>query len=139
MRIQLFALGIAVAVSSVLASCGASAPEDINRSSWPSCSWPSALDPDETGSARDHCVATRTRLACALPDGVTEICPTNNPLQCEGASAPAPDACDAECAPNEFSVRCGGAGPGSVPEPPAGCHSGVPTAAGIVFYCCPCG
>jgi hypothetical protein len=139
MRLQLVALCIAVAASSVLPSCGASAPEDINRSSWPSCSWPSALDPDETGSARDHCVATRTRLAGALPDGVTEICPTNNPLQCEGANPPAADACDAECAPNEFSVRCGGVGPGSVPEPPAGCHSGVPTPAGIVFYCCPCG
>jgi hypothetical protein len=137
MRIRLFALCIAASASAALASCGAS--DDTSRASWPSCSWPSALDPDESGLARDHCVATRTRLECALADGSTEICPTNNPLQCEGADPPAADACDAQCAPNEFALRCGGVGPGSIPAPPAGCHSEVPTGAGIILYCCSCG
>lgn len=137
MRIKLLALYIAAA-SGVMASCGVSAPDE-STSSWPSCSWPAALDPDESGSSRDHCIASRTRLDCALPGGGGLSCPTNVPDRCETADAPAAEMCVAECARNEFAATCGGVGPGPIPLPPASCrfHGLVP--AGLTFYCCPCG
>jgi hypothetical protein len=140
MRIELFALCIAVSAS--VASCGVSASDDreiTGTASWPSCSWPASLDPDSSGSARDHCVATRTRLSCALPDGATESCPTNDPTRCGGANAPPPEACHAECARDEFAATCGGVGPGSIPVPPAGCRQSGTVPGGLVLYCCPCG
>jgi hypothetical protein len=122
------------------ASCG-DQPSDtvgIRSTSWPSCSWPAALDPDPSGSARDHCVAARTRLSCSLPDGSGLSCWTDDPTQCDGGNPPGAE-CHADCAENEFSARCGGVGPGPVPDPPAGCRADGFVPAGIAFYCCPCG
>ena len=141
MRIDLITRCIILSGLVALASCGMPASDDklvAGSSSWPSCSWPTALDPDPSGSARDHCVAARTRLSCALPDGVTESCTTNDPMRCESSDAPDPALCHAECAQNEYSATCGGVGPGPIPAPPAGCHSGGLVPAGIVYYCCPC-
>ena len=145
MRIELLALCIAVSVSGTVASCGVSAPDEAvitGTSNWPSCSWPAALDdPDKMGSSRDRCVATRTRLSCALPGGATEICATDDPLQCEHANAPPPEACHAACGRNEFAATCGGVGPsgGPGPAPPAGCRFEGLVPGGLTYYCCPCG
>jgi len=136
MRIELFMLCIAASAS--VASCTS---EDVitNRAEWPSCSWPASLDPDSSGSSREHCVAKRTQLSCELARGVTQLCTTNDPLRCEGADAPPPEACEALCGPGEFSATCGGVGPGAIPDPPAGCRYGSVVPAGFVYYCCPCG
>lgn len=141
MRIEMLALYVVVSGSVAMTSCSASAPDDpdVRSGTWPSCSWPAALDPDESGSARDHCVATRTRLRCALPNGLTEICPTNDPTRCDEEMAPVALTCHAECVRNAFSLLCGGPGPGPVPAAPAGCQQSLPDPSGIVSYCCPCG
>jgi hypothetical protein len=142
MRIEILAVYVVLSGSVAMTSCSvwpSDEPGAVNSASWPSCSWPAALDPDESGSARDHCVAKRTRLSCALPGGVTEICPTNDPTRCEDEMPSGAQECHAECVRNAFSLVCGGAGPGPVPAPPAGCQPSLPVPGGVVFYCCPCG
>ncbi len=141
MPIKMLALYVVLSGSLATASCSVSASGEqsvASTASWPSCNWPAALDPDESGSARAHCVAARTRLSCALPGGETASCTTNDPTGCEGGTPPGAE-CHAECAQNEFSAQCGGVGPGPVPAPPAGCRSAGIIPAGIAFYCCPCG
>jgi hypothetical protein len=135
MRIKMLTI-VVLAGSIAAASCGGT-----SNASWPSCSWPASLDPDPadpSGPARDHCVAGRTRLSCALPDGSTQTCWTHDPTQCEGGNPPGAE-CHADCAENEFSARCGGVGPGPVPDPPASCRGDGFVPAGVAFYCCPCG
>ena len=141
MRIEMLAVYVVLSGAVAMTSCSLSGSDEpaVSSASWPSCSWPAALDPDESGSARDHCVATRTRLSCALPDGVTETCPTNDPTRCDDEMSPEAQECHAECAQNAFSLMCGGAGPGPLPAAPAGCQPSRPNPSGIVFYCCPCG
>jgi hypothetical protein len=142
MRIEMLALFVVVSGSVAMTSCSMPAPDDpdVTQGSWPSCSWPAALDPLESGPAPDRCFATRTRLRCTLAGGVTETCPTNDPTRCDEENAPEAQECRAECVRNAFSLACGVGGPASHPPPaPAGCQPSLPNASGIVFYCCPCG
>src|ERR1041384_4261390 len=97
MRIERLAMWVVLAGSIAMASCGTPVTEQ-SRASWPSCSWPTALDPDPSGSARDHCVAARTRLSCSLPGGETMSCSTNDPTRCQGENPPGAEDCHAECA-----------------------------------------
>jgi membrane protease subunit (stomatin/prohibitin family) len=78
-------------------------------------------------------------LSCTLPGGVTASCWTDDPMQCQGGNPAGAVACHAECAKNEFLARCGGVGPGPIPDPPAGCRAQGAAPAGIEFFCCPCG
>lgn len=144
MRIEMLALCMMLSGSIALTSCAAQSPDASEAktatggASWPSCHWPAAVDPDPSGSARDHCIAARTRLSCALPNGVVASCTTDDPARCPGADAPDPSTCHADCAQNEYSAQCGGIGPGAIPDPPAGCRLDGVTPAGIAFYCCAC-
>ncbi|HEX3760021.1 MAG TPA: hypothetical protein VHW23_15000 [Kofleriaceae bacterium] len=137
--IEILGLGVLLAGSIALASCGSSGAEHDRAAIWPSCSWPAALDPDPSGSAREHCVAARTRLSCSLPGGGEVSCWTNDPTQCEGGNPPGAENCHAECAEDEFSARCGDVGPGSIPDPPAGCRFDTFLPSGVALHCCPCG
>jgi hypothetical protein len=140
MTFKMIAWCVVLSVAVTMVSCGGVATEGrtVGQSSWPSCRWPAALDPDASGSTRDHCVATRTLLSCALSGGVTEECWTNDPTRCDGGDIGAAE-CHAECAQDEYLARCGGVGPGPIPDPPASCHFLDASPAGIAFYCCPCG
>jgi hypothetical protein len=138
MRIETIVMHVVLVGSIAMASCGAGQDSATDRAHWPSCSWPATLDPDPSGSARDHCIATRTLLSCSQPDGAGAICATNDPTQCADGNLPGAE-CHAECAQNEFTAMCGGVGPGPVPQPPAGCHPMVSVPSGVVFHCCPCG
>lgn len=138
MTIEMLARCVVLLGFAAIASCGPF-EETTSGASWPSCSWPAELEPDDSGSTRDRCTAARTLLACALPGGGMAICATNDPTRCEGEVASDTEACHAECTRKEYSVICGGVGPGPTPAPPAGCRLSAPTPGGIAFYCCPCG
>ena len=110
---------------------------------FPECPWPTSLTADE--SAAPACrSASRTVLTCTDPTDVTETCLTNDPAACPDTGPSAshgPWLCQRLCSPQEFGIICGSVGPTSLPDPqpPAGCHDVLPTPAGVVFYCCPCG
>jgi hypothetical protein len=106
----------------------------------PACTWPANLGRVDA-SARDVCDAARALLNCGPPTGTQEICMSDNATRC-----PLPDPaggpylpCESQCGANEYVAECGGVGPGSIPDPPAGCRPALGVPAGIAFYCCPCG
>jgi len=100
----------------------------------PACTWSPALDGD--ASSRATCHAGRARVSCSLPNGVSESCVTDGTPSCPDATN---TPCHYECKPTEYTVWCGGVGPGPVPDPPNGCRFLDAAPAGIAYYCCPCG
>jgi hypothetical protein len=95
------------------------------------CSWPASLD--DAGPRQCH--AARASVSCELPGGETEVCLSDDPTTCPGASdASCTDLCHAD----EYAVACGGVGPAPSPSLPAGCRSLPPNPGGGISGCCPC-
>jgi hypothetical protein len=111
---------------------GGSPGDTTVQSGLTACSWPAVLN----GSSRDQCHASRRMIACTDPGGGGEFCTTDGGATCFGTPG---QTCKDRCAPDEYFAACGGVGPGAVPDPPVGCHSGSFSPAGIAYYCCPCG
>ncbi len=74
--------------------------------------------------------------------GGEAVCVSND-AQCDTSNTniTGPFSCQNHCSPTEFGIICGSVGPNPGPEvtPPPTCRAVVPTPAGVVFYCCPCG
>src|SRR5262249_11377628 len=104
----------------------------------PACTWPAALDAADAGAGA--CRPARTLLDCTSPQGVSEVCISDDPTRCTGdnGAVAGPFTCHDTCAPNEYAVSCGKIGVGLTVDPPTGCHDALASPGGIVFYCCPC-
>ena len=138
-------LGIAIAIgcgstSSLKVDGGDSAAGDVgaDTGALPACRWPAGLDGHDAG--RGACVAARTFLSCAGPNGIVEECISDDPKQCAGENGmPGVSfTCHDLCRPDEYGAVCGSVGPGPISDPAAGCHGAAPTPGGTIFYCCPC-
>jgi hypothetical protein len=111
-------------------------------SALPACRWPSNLD--NVDPSTGQCRGARTLLSCSLAGGATQICLSNDPNRCPDTGTAVADAgtaaaCTNLCAPGEYAAACGKVGPGTIPDPPAGCKNARPTPGGVIFYSCPCG
>ncbi|MDB4980995.1 MAG: hypothetical protein JWM82_1747 [Myxococcales bacterium] len=110
----------------------------VEAATAPVCHWPAGLDAADAGGGA--CRPSRFFLSCAAPNGVVEDCLSDDPTRCAGDAMPGVTfTCHSVCAPNEYGAVCGSVGPGPIGEPPAGCHGGLATPGGTIFYCCPCG
>jgi hypothetical protein len=88
-----------------------------------------------TDAARVSWAPGRFSLECALANGSTENCLSNDATACGGSVL----GCINQCAADEYGWSVGGIGPGvAAPPPPAGCRT-VPPGPGPGFTCCPCG
>jgi len=101
------------------------------------CRWPEALN---GADGRTACIPARVAVSCHDPAGEGCGCTTDGGTTCDcsGLVNGGPWTCTSTCAANQYTVSCGGVGPGPVPDPPAGCTSAGAVPAGIVQYCCPC-
>jgi hypothetical protein len=138
----------AVASSSAAAKSGASMASDpadnveaAGSAAAAACMRAQGLD--GPGAPRDSCSSKRAYLKCDLPGGVTELCLSDDPLQCPeevvSGSDVAAHSCIDQCAANEYAVACGGVGPkiGNA-VPPEGCRALLSGPGGGSAYCCPC-
>ena len=89
-----------------------------------------------TDAARVTWAPGRFSLQCALANGSTENCLSNDATTCGGSVLD----CINQCAADEYGWSVGGIGPGvAAPPPPAGCRTVLPGLGGPGFTCCPCG
>jgi len=89
-----------------------------------------------TDAARVSWAPGRFSLECALANGSTENCLSNDATACGGSVL----GCINQCAADEYGWSVGGIGPGvAAPPPPAGCRTVPPGRGGPGFTCCPCG
>lgn len=104
----------------------------------PACTWPAALSAPDAG--RGACRPARALLDCQSPNGVSEVCASDDPSRCAGDTVVtgASFTCHDLCGAHEYAVVCGSIGPGPIDDPPAGCHGGLASPGGTVFHCCPC-
>jgi hypothetical protein len=121
------------------------------------CHWPAGLNDGGPGA----CHVGRAYVECAYsegvtcedgtgafsPDGVTELCLSNDGRSCSGCrSTTGTAACASKCAVNEYAVSCGGP-PRPTPDggsaseyqsAPTGCIAIGSTPGGNTYSCCPC-
>jgi hypothetical protein len=118
--------------------CASAAPATITVDG---CSWPAALAANDATSGQCR-GAARAVLSCTNADGGEGTCVTSD-AACDtsGTNVAGPFTCQNHCSPSEFGIACGHVGVSSDPEvtPPPTCRAVIPTPAGVVFYCCPCG
>jgi hypothetical protein len=89
-----------------------------------------------TDAARVSWAPGRFSLECALANGSTENCLSNDATTCGGSVL----GCTDQCTADEYGWSVGGIGPGvAAPPPPAGCRTVPPGPGGPGFTCCPCG
>ena len=89
-----------------------------------------------TDAARVSWAPGRFSLECALANGSTENCLSNDATACGGSVL----GCINQCAAGEYGWSVGGIGPGvAAPPPPAGCRTVPPGPGGPGVTCCPCG
>ena len=81
------------------------------------------------------CRSAKAFLSCDIGDGATQLCVSDDPVQCPEAGGRTQQSCTNRCTTNEYAVLCGGIM--QFVEPPDGCH-GAPTPGGVGLYCCPC-
>jgi hypothetical protein len=132
-RIPIALMAAAVALMGAACSTAPLTDTGADLTSFPACSWPSALN----DAGRGACTAARTLVNCTDANGGGSMCLSNDSLTCQGTAAGA--TCQDKCAPNQYAVSCGQVGPNSGDwTPPANCSPGLFTPAGIAFYCCTC-
>jgi hypothetical protein len=100
----------------------------------PACTRAAGLA-DLDAAASEQCRAARAYVTCT-----GEGCLSDDPPECPGGDpgGGTDPSCGDKCTAAEYGVACGGPGPTSSAEPPAGCQSAAITPGGVEFFCCPC-
>jgi hypothetical protein len=115
-------LGAALA----LVACGAATTPLVG----PEGDEPSCKDAVAASSGADGgCVAAAALVTCSAG----EVCISDDPTSCHGASAH----CRDECSGDEYAIACDVHGH-PMAAPPPGCLAMAVAANGTQYFCCPC-
>jgi hypothetical protein len=96
---------------------------------------------DGGADAGEVCASARAQVECALSNGDTELCLSDDPSTCPGTVPMAGVTrthCFDRCAASEYGATCAGGPSHAAPSPPPGCTSLGAVPAGATLYCCPC-
>lgn len=129
----------------LLALLGCSAGSSANTATGtggdtlPACTRAAGLA-DVDAAASGLCIAARAYVTCTFSNGGGEGCLSDDPTECPGSDpgGGTDPSCEDKCSAAEYGVACGGPGPTSSAQPPAGCQSAGTTPGGVEFFCCPC-
>src|SRR5438046_2566387 len=113
-----------------VAACGGSSATGLADAATgvTACTLPPGLTPLDAGMTRDRCTGARMLLTCHGPNGAGAGCLSNDSTQCPDLAG---FTCQNQCGDTEYVAACGGVGPGTVPDPPAGCKFASAVPAGI--------